>query len=562
MHAHHNRSLSILPFSIIGIIAGAIFTTILLWPNESPLLVLWSSSFTVILLLAYPQAPSITRLVAGSVIASFLIAIPIRYGHFAINTPILLLINTLAINAFHLSYQQHRTLFNYPALFNGVWESIIKIAITCVFALVCHLLLVLWGQLFIAINLPFFQRLFSATWLLAWSSVFFVSIGLYIASKNQLIINKLLNLILTACRLLVPTIAIAILVFIAFAIVIQFTPKHQFRVALTLFMAVGLTGIILINGLLQSSLTLTPYKKAVQWAVNAFVILLPLFPLTVLYAVIFIHKVPNHLHGIVYHQLLIENVLLAIYTLSYSASFIFCHRPWLFTLKITNMVMGIVLILLCLSLNNPYTKHQYVRSTTQHSQQVKRNEKYDLAQELQTTHEALQHAHFGWGDPQRQDATIIGYNPSPIVICRSTVNAQSLYGVGDHQSCSLLVNQTIQTTQHFQVLYGPKNAIQWSNLWTVNQIDSVNDHRPVPVIVNQIASERKGKSGWAGICRAIYQNKIYAGYINLHTKTCTIIVNKQIVSIKSENASSFQVLQLQAKKAHAQPPEVPTHVDH
>ena len=128
------------------------------------------------------------------------------------------------------------------------------------------------------------------------------------------------------------------------------------------------------------------------------------------------------------------------------------------------------------------------------------------------------------------------------------MNGQSLYGVGNHQSCSLLANQTIQTTQHFQVLYARKNTVQWGNPWSINQIDSVDDHRPIPVIVNQTASRRKEKAGWAGICRAIHQNKIYAGYVNLYTKNCTLIVNKQIASIKPENASSFQVLQLQGKK--------------
>ena len=126
-----------------------------------------------------------------------------------------------------------------------------------------------------------------------------------------------------------------------------------------LFTAVGLIGIILINGLLQSSLTLT-LEKAYNGPLTL-VILLPLFPLTLLYAVIFLHETPNHLHD--YSHLLIDNVLLAIYTLSYSASFIFRHRPWLFTLKMTNMIMGIILILLCLSLNNPYIKYQYVHST-------------------------------------------------------------------------------------------------------------------------------------------------------------------------------------------------------
>ena len=82
-------------------------------------------SFTVILLLAYPQAPSITRLIAGSVIASFLIAIPIRYVNFVIDTPVFLVINTLAINAFHLNTNNTERYLTI-ALFNGVWKALSK----------------------------------------------------------------------------------------------------------------------------------------------------------------------------------------------------------------------------------------------------------------------------------------------------------------------------------------------------------------------------------------------------------------------------------------------------
>jgi|GEM_PF-3381400 len=561
MTSNKNCSLSIWPFCIIGIIAGAILATILLQPNESPLLVFWFSCFTVILLLAYPKAPSITWLVASSVIASFLIAMPIRYIDFSSGTSAFIIINAIAINAFHLSYQQHRTLFNYPALFNGVWESIIKIAITCGFSLVCHSLLMLWSQLFIVINLSFFQKIFTTTWFLAWSTVFFASIGLYIASKNQIIINKLLNIILTACRLLVPAIAIATLIFIALAVVMQFTAMHQFRAGPT-FMFMALISIIVINGLLQSTLTLTPYTKGLQWVVNAFVILLPLFPLTLLYTVIFINENPITIHNIFYNPLFTYNLLLAIYTLCYSVSFAFRQHSWLFTLKMTNIVMGVVLIMLCLSLNNPYTKHQHIRSITQHDEQVKRKPQQNLAKQLQMNHNALKQANFDWGDPQRSDTIIIGYNPTPIFICRSNVSGKYLYGMGDSQSCSLLVNHTIQPTRHFQVLHGPENALQWSNRWGLTLKSRSNDNQAIPVIINQEADKRQEKAGWAGICRAIYHNQIHAGYINLHTSTCILLGKKHTFILNHVNNQDFRILQLQPKKAHAQPPQPSTHVHH
>ena len=182
--------------------------------------------------------------------------------------------------------------------------------------------------------------------------------GYYIANTGLLVINKLLDIVFVMCRLLLTALAVILLLFVAgFLIVTCLSPGRLPMLYLAYISLIfPIVRFFLINGVLQGDLVLRPYGRILQYIVNAFVLVMPVFPL---FSLICFWMIPdiNHLPFQYFFSLVLYTLLLQGYTIGYSASFYRRGRPWLSMLRRTNIILGVTIICVCFLLFSPYSHY-------------------------------------------------------------------------------------------------------------------------------------------------------------------------------------------------------------
>ncbi|MCR4377832.1 MAG: hypothetical protein NUV50_07035 [Rhodospirillales bacterium] len=115
-------------------------------------------------------------------------------------------------------YQAARTegrfAFPYHHLFLFSWTNVLSILVAGFFVCIVWGLLFLWGQLFNLIGIKFFSTLFSQSWFSSIISGVAFGLGVALARERAAIIQGLLKLILTLFRILAPTLATIIVIFL------------------------------------------------------------------------------------------------------------------------------------------------------------------------------------------------------------------------------------------------------------------------------------------------------------------------------------------------------------
>lgn len=518
-----NRQLIFLSLSFF---IGVILALLSYAGIDNKLTYLWIGSCTCLFLLAYKNQHSLHRPFIGSLIASFLGAMPFVWPNTSISSSVtwLCIINLYAINAFHIAYQSDGYHLKYETLFYAVWDTFSKLCIAGFFTTVCWLILLLWGSLFNLIGISFFQSLFNKSWFIIWSVSFFLGTGLFIADVTKNITRNLRHVLLLICRYLLPILAIIGLLFIASWIVKVILLKGKIQSNTFWFLSFASLSILFINGAYQNGRADNAYPKIILWIINLFIITAPLFSFIALYL---LYTNDNQgiqhsgLNAITFNQLIII-LLLLIYNLTYAVIILCQQNPWLKSLKKANILLAALVVFTTLTTNNfLFTHASFNPGAIQPSYN---HQKIKIKNLITHNRIAMKKAKILWvkqnGSTTIKNALILGYAPHPIYLCRTKVNGHYYSGVAvDGQQCQYIREGTAKKTTAFEVLTGSLNQIRWQSFYWGSK-------NTFPIIVG------KHQNNLIKVCRVIYKNRIAVGITQ--KSRCTIISKDQAITLPNQ----------------------------
>jgi len=373
-----NRTVSVYPFLIVGIVAGTLLallvSSVSLFPfgffplakNTLPhafthtLFYFWTGFYALMFLLAYPHKQSLTKILFVTLIPSFIASLPFYWqSYYTVSQLELILFSAYALNAFHINYQTNGFHLSYQTLFYAVWDTFIKILIALFFAILCWTILFLCRELFSLVGIQLFKQLISHRWFNVWVTSLFISIGLYIATQTNTVVHNIRIVFVLMCQyLLIPLAIIGILFILAFLISTYQThlPTH----GKSLFFPIALLCVLFLNGLYQDGSSEKLYPNFLLWICRIFLWITPIFSLLALYAIYTQGYNSIQVNGFNTKNFsdFLNTFLLLIYNITYAVIAMRRGKQWLKPIEYANVVLAIVLIGVTLfTTNQAFIKH-------------------------------------------------------------------------------------------------------------------------------------------------------------------------------------------------------------
>ena len=336
------------------------------WPSHSPLWAypLWTAAVTLpVLLLLALESTTIRR--ASGYISSFVVLICLLaaytgwqaepYDAFPTSNLVFVFVCSIGLACFKaLMYLQQRSAripLSYTVLFSYSWRNSLTLALALLFVFVLWLILMLWAQLFRAINVDFFHELFRKDWFLF--PVLAVSLGLAISIFRNLIqvIDSITRLLQGLIKLLLPlVITIAILFLVALPIVglDALWSTGRGTALLLWFLAIVL---FFANAVYQDGRGDNPYPVLVHRLIYAGLLILPIVSAISFYGLWL--RLEQHGWTVSRSWAFVAWLVLSLFALGYFVGIVRRRDGWTKELARVNTGMGLVVLVLMLAANSP-----------------------------------------------------------------------------------------------------------------------------------------------------------------------------------------------------------------
>lgn len=375
------RQITIYPFLTVGFVAGALLAFLITHISTQSIGILsfprpvfpyalthllfyvWISFYSVMVLLAYPTAQSLKRLIFIALIPSFIASLPFYWqGYNTASQFFLLIFSAYALNAFHINYEANGFTISYPSLFYAVWDSFIKLFIALFFTLFCWIILHLCASLFNFIQMKLISQLIEKNWFSVWASALFVSVGLYIATHTDHVVRNIRIMLFSICKYLLVPLAIISILFVA-ALLMVVSQHHFTFKSESLFSSIAFLSVLFLNGVYQDGFTEKPYPAILLWICRIFIWITPLFAGLALYTVYFREFNTDNL------PCFLNISLLFVYTITYAMIAMLPQKRWFKGIERANIVLAVLLILMATTTTHPLFIKQFSpisKSATQH----------------------------------------------------------------------------------------------------------------------------------------------------------------------------------------------------
>ncbi|MPR03383.1 DUF4153 domain-containing protein [Pseudomonas sp. MAFF 212408] len=149
--------------------------------------------------------------------------------------------------------------WRYEDLFQQAWNSVFIVLCALILVGMCMLLLELWAQLFVMLRIDFFERHFRSRLFLCISLPLVFALGMHLGSRNDRIIGQMRGMLLGACRLLLPLIA---LISVLFTLTLPFTGLARIWAtgySTPILLVLAGAQLFLLNGVFQAGDQPRPY---------------------------------------------------------------------------------------------------------------------------------------------------------------------------------------------------------------------------------------------------------------------------------------------------------------
>ena len=336
-----------------------------MWPSQTPVVnyPLWTFTIAwpLLLLLAIEVGNTgrIFKLVSAFSAVLVLLAIYTGWqaspsGEFPIVSMLCAFIATLTLACFKaLMYLQQRAAGLPPAyevLFAFSWRNFLVAVLAAAFMLGVAALLALWSMLFLAIDIKFFEELFSKDWFLFPVLAVAFGIGVFIFRRLTGVIDSITNLLAGLMQLLLP---LVILIMVLFLAALPFTGLEilwETGKGTSLLLWLNAAVLFFINSVYQPGRQ-APYPALFQRLLCPGIALLPIVSALALYGLYL--RIDQYGWTVARCWGMTAAVVLGMFSCGYLWGIIRRRWSWTEDLARVNIIMGWVVLALMLLGNSP-----------------------------------------------------------------------------------------------------------------------------------------------------------------------------------------------------------------
>jgi hypothetical protein len=276
-------------------------------------------------------------------------------GEFPIHALIFVFVASAGLASFKaLMYLQQRATqrpMSYEGLFSYSWRNALTFALSALFVVVFWLILMLWAELFRAIEVDFFHELFREDWFHV--PVLAVSLGVAIGIFRNLtqVIDSITRLLAGLIRLLLPlVIVVAVLFLLTLPIVgLDALWSTGHGTALLLWLLAVL--LFFTNAVYQDGRGEKPYSLFLHRCIYAGLVTLPLISLISFYGLWL--RLDEYGWTVARCWAFVVWLVLSLFAVGYVTGIVRRHDAWTEELARVNTGMGLVILALMLLVNSP-----------------------------------------------------------------------------------------------------------------------------------------------------------------------------------------------------------------
>lgn len=335
------------------------------WPSQTPALNFPLWTFAIVwpgLLLLSLEAGNQARALKLASLGAALLLLPAIYigwqaspvGAFPVWSLLAIFVVTMLIACFkalmHLQLRAAQTPLSYAALFTASWRNFLVAALSLLLIGGVYAILYLWGALFAAIGIDFFQDLFQEDWFLF--PVLAVAFGLGVLIFRRLInvIDGITRLLEGLMRLLLPLAVAVLLIFLAALPFTGLAPLWATGSGTALLMWLNAFVLFFLNAVYQTGRE-APYPPLVHRLLQPGVALLPILSGLALYGLYL--RVDQYGWSLGRCWAFTICALLALFSLGYAWIIIRRRDGWPQGLGRVNILMGWLVLGLMILVNTP-----------------------------------------------------------------------------------------------------------------------------------------------------------------------------------------------------------------
>jgi len=265
------------------------------------------------------------------------------------------LIATLIVATFKaLMYIQHRASgepFQYSFLFLFSWRNALSLSLSLLFTLAVWGILMLWGQLFKAININFFIDLFTETWFFYPALSLANGFGVIIFRNLTSVIDTITRILQALMKFLL---VFLVLVSILFLIALVFTglsPLWETGIGSVLILVMQGLLLFLLNVVYQDDPNTRPYPLVIHRFIYSGIAILPIYSGIVFYGLYL--RLEQYGWTPSRGWAFLIWFLFALFSFGYLWGIVKQRDNWLRHLSWVNVRAGLLVLVLALLVNSP-----------------------------------------------------------------------------------------------------------------------------------------------------------------------------------------------------------------
>ena len=335
------------------------------WPSQTPALNFPLWTLAVVwpgLLLLSLEAGNQARVLKLASLCAAILLLPAIYigwqaspvGAFPVSTLVAIFVITMLIACFkalmHLQLWAAQTPMSYAALFAASWRNFLVAALSLLLIGGVYAILYLWGALFAAIGIDFFQDLFEKDWFLFPVLAVAFGLGVLIFRRLIQVIDGITRLLEGLMRLLLPLAAAVLLIFLAALPFTGLSPLWATGNGTALLMWLNAFVLFFLNAIYQTGRE-APYPPLVHRLLQPCVALLPILSGLALYGLYL--RVDQYGWSLGRSWAFVVCALLALFSLGYAWIIIRRRDGWPQGLGRVNILMGWLVLGLMILVNTP-----------------------------------------------------------------------------------------------------------------------------------------------------------------------------------------------------------------
>ena len=335
------------------------------WPSQTPALNFPLWTFAVVwpgLLLLSLEAGNQARALQLVSLCTAVLLLPAAYigwqaspfGAFPVWSLLAIYVITMLIACFKVLMRVQlwagQRPVTYEALFAASWRNFLVVALSLLLTGGVLAVLNLWGALFAAIGIGFFNELFSEDWFLFPVLAVAFGLGALIFRRLVNLIDGITGLLEGLMRLLLPLAAVVLLIFLAALPFTGLAPLWDTGNGTALLMWLNALLLFFLNAVYQAGRE-APYPPLVHRLLQPAIALLPVLSALALYGLYL--RVDQYGWSLGRCWAFTVCVLLALFSLGYAWAVVRRRDGWPQGLGRVNIVMAWVLLALMLLANTP-----------------------------------------------------------------------------------------------------------------------------------------------------------------------------------------------------------------